>query len=199
GTLPFHFYIPFIASSILLVVIYYLNYSILTPRFFFARKYVPYFLMIAGLLFLLLLVPEVDHLFEKHGPRDFHRVQSMEHSVRRSAAGRLLHFSPFEKQVFLMGILVLIVSTLMATVRRLRVAEREKSEAELSFLKAQINPHFLFNTLNSIYSLAYSKSEQAPSAIIKLSGLMRHVITDAQKDEVPLTQEIEYITNYIDL
>jgi hypothetical protein len=199
GRLPFHFYIPFIASSILLVVIYYLNYFTLTPRLFFPKKYIPYFLSIGALLFLLLLVPEIDHLFEQHAPRDWHPDQDGSHNGPPSAMGRLFHFSPFERQIFLMGILVLIVSTLMATVRRLRVAEQEKSKAELSFLKAQINPHFLFNTLNSIYSLANSKSDRAPSAIIKLSGLMRHVITDAQKDEVPLSQEIDYIANYIEL
>lgn len=87
----------------------------------------------------------------------------------------------------------------MSTVRRLRESEQEKSSAELSFLKAQINPHFLFNTLNSIYSLAYRKSDETAPAIVKLSGLMRHVITDAQKEELPLAREVEYISNYIEL
>lgn len=200
--LPFHFYIPYIASSILLVCIYYLNYSILTPRWVFKRQYLIYFATISVLLLLLLIVPEVDHLFEDHHRHGHFSSREHGHSGSRSGSmpyKKLLRFSPFELQIFVMGIIVIILSTLMATVNRLRQSEQEKATAELSFLKAQINPHFLFNTLNSIYSLAYMKSEQTASAIVKLSALMRHVITDAQRDEVPLTQEVEYISNYIEL
>lgn len=82
---------------------------------------------------------------------------------------------------------------------RWKKAEQEKTDTELSYLKAQINPHFLFNTLNSIYSLAITKSNNTPDAIVKLSGLMRYVITDASHDFVPLEKEINYITDYIEL
>lgn len=200
GRLPFHFYIPYLASSVLLVVIYYLNYGILTPKWFFKRQYLTYFAIISVLLITLLIVPEVDHLFKSyhghHHPFQHRHGGRSDHFVPRN---RLFHFSPFELQIFVMGIIVIILSTLMATVQRLRQSEQEKSMAELSFLKAQINPHFLFNTLNSIYSLAYRKSDQTASAIVKLSALMRHVITDAQKEEVSLTKEVEYISNYIEL
>lgn len=77
--------------------------------------------------------------------------------------------------------------------------EHQKTLAELSFLKAQINPHFLFNTLNNIYVLAIKKSEQTPEAIMKLASMMRYVINDAKEETVPLEKEIEYIGKYIDL
>lgn len=76
---------------------------------------------------------------------------------------------------------------------------REKSEAELKFLKAQLNPHFLFNTLNNIYSLARKNSTQTPDAIIKLSKLMRFMLYEASGKDILLTDEIKIITDYIEL
>jgi len=82
---------------------------------------------------------------------------------------------------------------------RWKQSEKEKLKAELSYFKAQINPHFLFNTLNSIYSLAIQKEENTADAIVKLSGLMRYVISDASHDFVTLDKEISYINDYIEL
>jgi LytS/YehU family sensor histidine kinase len=96
--------------------------------------------------------------------------------------------------------LVIIVFSLMLRVSsRWRETEREKMNAELSYLKAQINPHFLFNTLNSIYSLAIMKSDETPTAVVKLSGMMRYVLSETATDFVSLEKEIIYIKNYIDL
>lgn len=77
--------------------------------------------------------------------------------------------------------------------------ENEKLTAELNFLKAQINPHFLFNTLNNLYYLAYTKSENTTEVIAKLSQMMRYMIYDSNYPQVPLTKEIEYMQNYISL
>ncbi|MDO6738149.1 sensor histidine kinase [Wenyingzhuangia sp. 2_MG-2023] len=77
--------------------------------------------------------------------------------------------------------------------------EAQKVNSELSFLKAQLNPHFLFNTLNSIYSLANKKSESVTEAIVTLSELMRYMIYEANENIVPLKKEIEHIQNYISL
>ncbi len=77
--------------------------------------------------------------------------------------------------------------------------EREKSSAELNFLKAQMNPHFLFNTLNNIYSLAKNKSEQTPDMIMKLSELLDYTIYECNEVSVPISKEWELIENYSDL
>jgi hypothetical protein len=77
--------------------------------------------------------------------------------------------------------------------------ENEKLLAELNFLKAQINPHFLFNTLNNLYYLAYTKSENTTEVIAKLSQMMRYMIYESNHARVPLTKEIEYMENYISL
>jgi LytS/YehU family sensor histidine kinase len=76
---------------------------------------------------------------------------------------------------------------------------RERQAGELALLKSQVNPHFLFNTLNNIYSLVYHKSDEAPQAVMKFSSIMRYVLHDSTAEKVLLEKEIEYLTNYIEL
>ena len=82
---------------------------------------------------------------------------------------------------------------------RKKEVENERLMAELNFLKAQINPHFLFNTLNNLYYLAYSKSDNTTEVIAKLSQMMRYMIHDSNYPEVALSKEIEYMQSYISL
>ena len=78
-----------------------------------------------------------------------------------------------------------------------RLLNKEKLETELKLLKAQINPHFIFNSLNNIYSLTYMKSNNAPEAVLKLSEMLRYVFYDCSKERVFLSSEIKYIDNFI--
>jgi two-component system LytT family sensor kinase len=80
-----------------------------------------------------------------------------------------------------------------------RDLENQRLIAELAFLKSQINPHFLFNSLNSIYSLAYQKSDTTPEAILKLSEIMRYMLYESNDNKVDLEKELQYLQNYIDL
>ncbi len=75
----------------------------------------------------------------------------------------------------------------------------EKQSGELALLRSQINPHFLFNTLNNIYSLVYKKSDDAPEAVMKMSSIMRYMLYDATTDNVLLEKEIEYLKSFIEL
>lgn len=79
---------------------------------------------------------------------------------------------------------------------REKLLTEEKLETELKLLKAQINPHFIFNALNNIYSLTYMKAENAPNSVLKLSEMLRYVFYDCSKDKVSLKEEIKYIENY---
>jgi hypothetical protein len=94
---------------------------------------------------------------------------------------------------------IITVQQWQATEQRATQAEADKASAELSFLKAQINPHFLFNTLNNIYTLAVTKDDNAPDSIMKLSNIMRYVTDDVVEDFVPLKSEIDCISDYIEL
>lgn len=75
----------------------------------------------------------------------------------------------------------------------------QRQASELALLRSQVNPHFLFNTLNNIYSLVYRKSDDAPAAVMKLSSIMRYMLYDATTDSVPLDKEIEYLKSFIEL
>lgn len=72
-------------------------------------------------------------------------------------------------------------------------------KTELQFLKAQIQPHFFFNTLNNLYALTLENSKQAPDVVLKLSKIMEYVLYEAKEPEIKLLNEINYIQNYIDL
>uniref|UniRef100_UPI003217BEED sensor histidine kinase n=1 Tax=uncultured Draconibacterium sp. TaxID=1573823 RepID=UPI003217BEED len=96
----------------------------------------------------------------------------------------------------------LFISSLLHLARgwfRAQELEKEKTMAELKALKSQINPHFLFNSLNSIYSLARKESKEVPGKIVQLSDLMRHIIYDSDVDLIPLEKEVEMVRNYIEL
>jgi two-component system, LytTR family, sensor kinase len=80
-----------------------------------------------------------------------------------------------------------------------QILTKEKLEAELKFLKTQIHPHFLFNTLNNLYALTLKKSDKAPETVLKLSELINYMLYECRSDEVALSKEIKFIQNYIDI
>ncbi|MBC3540292.1 sensor histidine kinase [Rufibacter sediminis] len=77
--------------------------------------------------------------------------------------------------------------------------EKQAVETELHYLKSQINPHFLFNTLNNIHTLVYKQAPAAPEAVMQLASLMRYMIYESNAPTVPLTREINYLEDYINL
>lgn len=101
--------------------------------------------------------------------------------------------------LFLLMIMKDAIAKSKATEQRAIQAEVDRANAELAFLKAQINPHFLFNTLNNIYALTVTKSDRAPGAVMKLSQIMRYITDEADETMVPLQDELDCIKNYIGL
>ncbi|NNE26727.1 MAG: histidine kinase [Saprospiraceae bacterium] len=83
--------------------------------------------------------------------------------------------------------------------RNVQVLETQTMQSELNFLKSQINPHFLFNTLNNLYALTLKKSEKAPEIVVKLSEMMRYMLYECNERNVPLEKEVNYLKNYLDL
>jgi LytS/YehU family sensor histidine kinase len=76
---------------------------------------------------------------------------------------------------------------------------REKLEAELNFLKSQVHPHFLFNTLNNLYALTLKKSNKSPDVVLKLSEMLDYMLYQCNEDKISLDKEIKLIENYISL
>jgi len=96
-------------------------------------------------------------------------------------------------------ILVLFISSALKVARDSFARRQQEKEAELKLLKAQLNPHFLFNTLNNLYGLSVIKSDSLPNLMLKLSDLLRYSLYDTKDKFVPLEKEITYLENYISL
>ena len=105
----------------------------------------------------------------------------------------------FPFYIFFLPIPVLFIIWIFEQWKWVQNLKAEKSKTELSLLRAQINPHFFFNTLNNLYALTIKNSKQAPEVILKLSDMMRYTIYEGEKESVKLADEIEYLQNYIEL
>lgn len=108
--------------------------------------------------------------------------------------------------MFLGNLFVTILSTVLRVIMDWWHYQTEKQtlltqsmQSELRFLKSQINPHFLFNTLNNLYALTLKKSEKAPEIVLKLSEIMRYMLYECNERRVLLSKEVQYIHNYLDL
>lgn len=99
--------------------------------------------------------------------------------------------------IFMCSTIYAIIIDWLAKLTELRTLKQSKLETELNFLKSQINPHFLFNTLNSIYSLSLKKSDKTPEMVLKLADIMRYNLYECNENYVPLQKEIHYLENYI--
>lgn len=94
---------------------------------------------------------------------------------------------------------MLVFAISVKLVRDSFVLKQQEKEAELRLLKAQLNPHFLFNTLNNLYGLSVLKSDKLPELMLKLSDLLRYSLYDTKETQVPLEKEVTYLENYISL
>lgn len=181
------------ASYILLLIFFYANYLYFIPGFYFSGKRLTYFGVVLLSFVLIALLPfAVSRLGTMPMPMDMHVAFPHRHR------GPDVRFFLEASGIF-QFLLIFSLSFLIRINTRLDAIQSEKLRTEVSYLKAQINPHFLFNTLNSLYSLALIKSEETPGAILKLSSIMRYVVSESSRESVALDKEIEYIRNYIAL
>lgn len=191
-------------AYILMLGFFYLNYYVLIPKLYFTKKYIYYALSICvsfGIIVGMLLsidrqdiLETTTHLEVPPPPSPhFPPPPPPKSYQQKPPLGFELSHALF---LFLVGI---FVSLSLQINERLRQTERENLNTKLSFLKAQINPHFLFNTLNTIYSLAIEQSPRTADVVVKLAALMRYVMREADTEKVPLAKELEYIDNYVAL
>lgn len=188
----------FICIDAYLLGFYYLNSQVLIPRFLVNRKWLIYTALVIAALLVFTQIPK---LFEDAIRAD------LPPRIKKIGSGRRRSYLPYPfTGTTALFFLVLMVSTSvrliqewLASEEKQAEVEREKLNTELYFLKAQINPHFLFNTLNNIYSLAVVKSDATAPAVMKLSSIMRYVISDTKQHWVPLEKEVKFIQDYIAL
>ena len=199
-------------AQVFLIAFFYLSFYYIIPRFYFNKKYLPFFLLLIASFLVVTLLPSLltghfpfAHNSPPHPPLEHQPPPSFGPMPAATPLHREPPQEPNSNFIFVIShdiflfFLVFFFSLNLNISSRYRKMQQEKADAELSYLKAQINPHFLFNTLNSIYALAIKKSDDAPAAIVKVSEMMRYVLYEADKDFVPLKKEMNYITNYIRL
>ncbi|MBK7850839.1 MAG: sensor histidine kinase [Bacteroidetes bacterium] len=179
---------PFTVVVILylsLVSFYYLNSLVLIPKLLSRQKRWEYAFSVFGCVLVFIALTIIPFLIINPGV-----------PINR---GMLISSILLISLVFIASGIGQIIDLWFLSEKRSKEIEYEKRLNELSLLKAQINPHFLFNTLNTIYSLASKKSDQTPEAVLKLSEMMRYVMSEAKQDLVPIEMEIEYINRFVDL
>ena len=171
------------------MVMVYFNVLYLFPKYLRTGRYAMYALTLFGVAFALtplkLMVKYV--LFARDG------------GVR---ADILENLDSYFASMFLVAGLSTIGKIMLDWVtqnQKRQKAKNESMQSELRFLKSQINPHFLFNTLNSLYALTLKKDDKAPDIVIKLSEMMRYMLYECNEPKVPLRKEINYLQNYLDL
>ncbi len=179
---------------LVLVAAFYFNYLVVLPRVF---KKINLFKSIAGLLAAYLFFILFRYLVEE-------LIMSwLFNSSNYPVDVSPIHYA-YDNLYF--GSQPILLSTFFwLIIRNIRLADHnrfiaeEQKITEIKFLKAQINPHFIFNTLNNIYSMVYFKSEGALKAVEQLSNIMRFTTYQSQKEQIPLSDEINYIASIIEL
>ncbi|HEX3933597.1 MAG TPA: histidine kinase, partial [Puia sp.] len=178
-------YLNFI-TNLLWIGPFYLNVYLLTPRLFYRRRYLAYVAALALVFGVMLLI----------------------HTGLFNYVFALPHFSPVGATGFMLPafILIIAIGTAYRLVRDRMQADRlaqetqgENLKTELSFLRSQINPHFIFNILNNLVALEQMKSPELGPTILKLSSLLQYMLYDTDEERVPLTREVEYLQSFIDL
>jgi hypothetical protein len=188
-----------VLAGIALVVI--ANLELLLPRLFFRNKQVAY--VLAGLALLLAVVWLVD--WEAAPWADyFHRPQPKGKNGEHDGLSprqwmRVLSDAMPYFTAWIGSALFEMAAYARRKEKEMAVLRSEKLESELKFLKSQVNPHFLFNALNNIYTLSVLKSDAAPENLLKLSAMLRYVLYDCKEATVPLGKEIEYLRHFIAL
>jgi two-component system, LytTR family, sensor kinase len=176
-----------IIDTVSLLLAYLLTIHYLFPKYFkHGREYLKisifFILVYAGLLFLIDVFVLGPYLVHPNGkpPLIF--------PFMRIFMGVMF--------TFFVGTLVRLIEQTNLLKENEKLLIEEKLETELKLLKAQINPHFIFNALNNIYSLTYMQAKTAPESVLKLSEMLRYVFYDCSKDRVSISSEIKYIENF---
>jgi two-component sensor histidine kinase len=191
-------YILFVGLSLLNICIFYANLYLLIPYTLDIRKF---FLWILGCAAILITFLAIKYGFSFY----IYKISGLEMLLRNK---EMSIREPNELLIttFITNGFFIFLSTVYKFTVDWFFNEREKTElekqsltAELAFLKSQINPHFLFNSLNNIYSLAYQKSDATPDAILKLSEIMRYMLYESNDNRVDLEKEIAYLKSFIEL
>lgn len=177
------------------IIIITINVRYLLPKLYLQKKHLSYTLSAIFLLAatVLVLYHEIFPWSDWFRVFPSTRIEEIERPPRPNPPGIrwMRELTPL--------IIAFLGSTLLEITRFANIKEKEKLATELKFLKSQVNPHFLFNALNNIYSLAVVQAPQTPESVMQLSEILRYMVYDSNEEKVPLKNETNYIENYVDL
>ncbi len=186
-----NFFICTVVRVALLIGLAWLNINWLIPRHLLPGKYGSYF----GLVFLLIIgYLLIQSLFDYYL---FGYVLGPNRNVSLSAA--LIYNFTHTSLYLLLTIALKFSIDWYEQKKVLQEAQVDKLQAEVDYLRSQVNPHFLFNALNNLYALTIKKSDKAPDVVLKLSELMEYMLYESNEAYVPLEKEINYLNNYLEL
>ncbi|MFI3267872.1 MAG: sensor histidine kinase [Rikenellaceae bacterium] len=190
-------YVMFIIRTVPLFFIYVINYFIVIPKLLFEERRLGFIL--ANMLIIVLLLYFTQLVRES----DF--VQNIMINAETTLSRRPINLTFLVYEAINYSLMVGLVTAVRLVYRlqqseeALREAEKARVEAELANLRSQINPHFLLNTLNNIYSLTVIDTDRAQKAIKELSRLLQYVLYDNNGNKVSILKEVEFLENYIEL
>ncbi|KDN56855.1 sensor histidine kinase [Flavobacterium seoulense] len=188
------------------ILLFYVNYFYLVPHLLLHKKYAAYLsiIFIAVVFFSWIKIYYFSPEFHHFPHQKLFDANGKEFIPEKRFLKKPPPFFKFFPSLFYL--FVITISTIIKTLSEFYsnqqnklISETRKTTSELNYLRKQTNPHFLFNALNSIYSLAYKKSDLVPDAIVTLSEMMRYMLYETDNKAVSLEKEINYIKNYIDL
>lgn len=190
----------FVTVAVVLIV----NLKFLLPRFYFKNRIGSY--LVLCLLLFIVMIWLFSNNFFLFSELNEEAANLMDMVRKREIFNEKLNRPGSERWVrFTVPLLVSFVGSTMIELTRFAnkkektiiSIEKEKLDTEIKYLKSQINPHFLFNVLNNIYSLTVIKSDKAPDNLLRLSGMLRYMLYDSNEEKVTLGKEIDYLKNYI--
>lgn len=165
----------------------------LVPKFLFVKRYTSFalsstivFIVLHGLLFVLFRIA-----FAIVTPASEYYFSWSAITLNRESVWMLIHM--------FFGTGIAFLRWKLDESDQVEILRKEHSFYKLRYFRTQLNPHFLFNTLNSIYSLSLNKADKAPEVIVKLSDIMRFLIYECDQEKIPLKKEVEFILNYIEI
>jgi two-component system LytT family sensor kinase len=180
------------------IILTYINLYVLMPAYYYRQQYIRYavaivLLLLAGGVLVRYMTYEFVIPWERlHNPERYHQENK-----NFWIPVRILRISLEPYPVIALTMLLKLMNNAYHSQKNLRELEKEKFSAEMKLLKAQINPHFFFNTLNSLYGLALKKSEKTAKVVMRLSELMHYMLYEARAEKVLLKDEISHLENYI--
>ena len=190
-------YARYCVGPLCFMVIFYLDYFVLIDKLLFRRKIWAFVLVN---IVLILAVVVVMHLWF-----EFFRIYVQEVPPPRKRGPRIPVAVVMLRDVMLPGmtaalsVAIRVTGNWYRTETERRQAEQARTQAELQNLRNQLNPHFLFNTLNNIYALIAIGPDRAQEAVLQLSGLLRHVLYEKNGERVPLAKELAFMRSYVEL